>query len=128
MSALVAIQVDKYEPIRRHDGKRALSDDRLNWQLENWAVWESANWDAELAYTLSPGYSASVDFDEMCAEMDRRCAYIVKAAIESLSAVEQCAVFNKMLAAVFRFREDPLGVWLRSRWKLAHDLYRRGLV
>lgn len=128
MNALLAMQADKFAPILRHDGKRALSDDRLNWQLENWAVWESAKWDAELAYTLSAGQSASVDFDEMCAEMDRRCAYITKAALESLSPIEQCAIFNKMLASVFRFREDPQAVWLRARWKLANDLYRRGLV
>ena len=124
-----AVKVDKFTPIRRHDGKWALREERLNWQLENWAVWESAKWDAELAYTLSAGCSSSVDFDQMCAEMDKRCAGITAAAIHSLSIVEQCAVLNKILAAVFRFeREDAQAAWLRARWILAHDLYKRGLV
>lgn len=123
-----AKQKDKFAPVKRSDGKYALSEDRLDWQLENWVVWESAKWDAELAYTLTPGYSMSVDFDQMCAEMDRRCAQTTKAAIESLTPVEQCAVFNKLCKAVFRFREDPIKAWIRARWRLAHDLYRRGMV
>lgn len=124
---MLAVQHDKFAPIRRQDGL-ALSEDRLDWQLENWAIWESAEWDAELAYTLSPGHSMSVDFDQMCAEMDRRCAQTTKAAIESLTPVEQCAVFNRLLKSVFRFRGDPQGHWLTARWKLAKDLYRRGMV
>jgi hypothetical protein len=121
---------DKFAPVKRSDGKYALSEERLDWQLENWCVWESAAWDAELAYTLTPGHSMSVDFDQMCAEMDRRCAHTVKAAIESLTPVEQCAVFNKLCKAVFRFRDehDPHQAWIRARWRLAHDLYRRGMV
>ena len=126
MSALK--KQDKFAPVKRSDGKYALSEERLDWQLENWAVWESSAWDAELAYTLTPGYSMSVDFDQMCAEMDRRCAHTTKAAIESLSPVEQCAVFNRLCKAVFRFREDPHQAWIRARWKLAYDLYRRGMV
>ena len=126
MSALQ--KQDKFAPVKRSDGKYALSEERLDWQLDNWAVWESSAWDAELAYTLTPGYSMSVDFDQMCAEMDRRCANVAKAAIESLTPVEQCAVFNKLCRAVFRFREDPHQVWIRARWRLAHDLYRRGMV
>lgn len=129
MSAILAMEIDKFAAVRRHDGKYALSDERLNWQLDNWSVWESANWDAELAYTLSQGSSGSIDFDTMCAEMDRRCAHITRAAIHSLTPVEQCAVHNKLLASVFRFpRESADAVWLRARWLLAHDLYRRGLV
>lgn len=121
--------VDKFAPIRSHDGRCSLSQERLDWQLANWAAWESANWDAELAYTLTPGYSASMDFDEMCAEMDRRCAHITRAAIHSLTAIEQGAVVNKLIGAVFRSYRDLLGpAWISARWKLAHDLYRRGLV
>lgn len=127
MSALQ--KPDKFAPIKRSDGKFALSDDRLDWHLDNWAVWEASSWDAELAYTLTPGYSMSVDFDQMCAEMDRRCAYATKAAIESLPPVEACAVFNKLCKAVFRFhREDLTNAWVRARWTLAHTLYRRGMV
>lgn len=122
------LKVDKFAPIRRHDGLYSLSSDRLDWHLENWAVWESSNWDAELAYTLSSGYSMSVDFDQMCAEMDRRCAYATKAAIESLTPVEQCAVFNRLVAAVFRFREDRQAAWVRARYRLARELYLRGIV
>jgi hypothetical protein len=124
----MSAQPDKFAPIRRHDGSYALSDQRLDWHLENWAVWETSDWDAELAYTLSPGYSMSVDFDQMCAEMDRRCAYATKAAIEGLVPSEQCAVYNKLVGAVFRFRDDPHAAWIRARWLLAKDLYRRGMV
>lgn len=126
MSALQ--KKDKFAPIKRADGKYVLSEERLDWHLENWAVWESATWDAELAYTLTPGFSMSVDFDQMCAEMDRNCAVATKAAIESLTPVEACAVFNKLCKAVFRFRDDPHNAWIRARWRLAHDLYRRGMV
>lgn len=128
MSVLAKKNNDKFAPVKRSDGY-ALSDARLDWHLENWAVWESSNWDAELAYTLSPGYSMSVDFDQMCAEMDRRCAHATKAAIDSLTPVEACAVFNRLLRAVFRFqREDPHKAWIRARWRLAQSLYRRGMV
>jgi hypothetical protein len=119
---------DKFAPIKRADGRYALSEERLDWHLENWAVWESASWDAELAYTISPGHSMSVDFDQMCAEMDRNCAFATKAAIESLPSIEQCAVFNKLVRAVFRFPGRPDNPWASARWKLAYDLYRRGMV
>jgi hypothetical protein len=127
MSALQ--KKDKFAPIKRSDGRYALSDERLDWHLDNFAIWESSSWDAELAYTLTPGFSMSVDFDQMCAEMDRRCAFATKAAIESLTPVESCAVFNKLCKSVFRFYRDELdNAWIRARWKLAHDLYRRGMV
>lgn len=125
---MAAVQKDKFAPIRRQDGKYALSEERLDWHLDNWSVWESSAWDAELAYTMTPGYSMSVDFDQMCAEMDRRCAETTKAAIESLTPVEQCAVFNRLCKAVFRFRDDPHNAWIRARWRLAYDLCKRGMV
>jgi hypothetical protein len=122
------LQIDRFAPVRRTDGY-ALSEERLSWHLENWAVMESARWDAELAYELSQGYSMSVDFEEMCAEMDRRCAEVTAAAMLSLTPVERAAVCNKLIKAVFRFpRESQQNAWVRARWKLARDLYRRGLV
>ena len=119
---------DRFAAIRLHDGSYGLSDERLDWQLENWARWESSNWDAELAFCLSQGYSYSQDFDDLCMKMDQECAYKTKAAIESLTPVESCAVFNKMVKSVFRFPEDLNHAWTRARWLLRKDLYRRGLV
>lgn len=124
-----ALAIDKFSPVKRSDGHYSLSEERLDWHLENWAVWESSRWDAELAYEVSQGYSMSVDFDEMCAEMDRRCASITGAAIASLTPVERGVVCNKLIGAVFRFpRENEANAWARARWLLARDLYRRGLV
>ena len=119
---------DKFAAIRLHDGSYGLADERLAWHLDNWATWESSNWDAELAYSLSKGYSYSQDFDDLCMKMDRECAYKTKAAIDSLTPVESCAVFNKMVRSVFRFPEDLDSAWVRARWRLRKDLYRRGLV
>jgi hypothetical protein len=129
MNAVMAMAVqDKFAPVKRTDGY-ALTDARLDWHLENWAVWESSRWDAELAFEVSQGVSSSVDFEEMCAEMDRRCAAVTAAAIASLTPVERAAVCNKFVAAVFRFpRENQQNAWIRARWRLAIDLYRRGLV
>lgn len=127
MSAVMAM-VDKFAPLKRSDGY-ALSDDRLDWQLENWAVWESAKWDAELCFEVSQGYSMSIDFDEMCAEMDRRCAMVTAACIADLTPVERAAVCNKLIALVFRFpRADQQNAWISARWKLSRELCRRGLV
>lgn len=120
--------VDKFAPERLADGSYGLSDERLNWHLENWGTWESSKWDAELAYTLSAGYSYGKDFDELCMDMDRECAYKTKAAIDSLTPAESCAVFNKIVRSVFRFPEDMESCWTRARWLLRKDLYRRGLV
>jgi hypothetical protein len=121
---------DKFAPIRRSDGY-ALTEERLNWHLENWRIWVSSSWDAELAYTVSHGTSYSVDFDDLCAEMDRRAAMTTKACIDDLSPCESCAIFNKLCAAVFRLRaqcKEIDGAWYRARWKLAQELYKRGLV
>lgn len=121
-------QQDKFSAIKLPDGAYGLSDERLDWHLENWARWECSNWDAELAYSLSEGFSYSQDFDDLCMKMDAECAYKTKAAIESLTPVESCAVFNKMIRSVFRFPEDLDSAWSRARWLLRKDLYRRGLV
>lgn len=124
----MAVQADKFAPVKRADGY-ALSDVRLDWQLENWAVWEESNWDAETGFDVSQGVSMSVDFEEMCAQMDRQCAAITGAAIAGLTPVERAAVMNRLIAAVFRFpREDQQNAWIRARWRLARDLYIRGLV
>jgi hypothetical protein len=128
MTAMMAVAVDKFAPVKRSDGY-ALTEDRLDWHLANWAAWECARWDAELAYEVSQGSSSSVDFEEMCNAMDRQCAAITAAGIASLSEIERGAVVNKLIAAVFRFpRGDLVNAWARARWRLARDLYIRGLV
>lgn len=120
--------IDKFAPVKRVDGY-ALTNDRLDWHLENWACWERSKWDAEHGFEVSRGYSMSVDFDEMCAEMDRRCAEATGAVIAGLTPVERSAVLNKLLASVFSFpREDKNNAWVRARWKLARGLYLRGIV
>lgn len=120
--------VDKFAAVKMYGGAYGLSEERLDWHLENWARWESSRWDAELMYTLSEGQSSSKDFEQMCMEMDQNHALTTKAAIESLTPVESCAVFCKLIRSVFRFRDDLEGTWQRARWKLRRDLYRRGLV
>lgn len=127
MSAILPVQADKFAPVRREDGSLGLTDDRLDWHLDNLARWESP-WDAELAYTISNATSTVRDFDEVCADMDRWCADETRLAIRGLTPVEAAAVFNKIFATVFRFSEDPEVVWRRARSRLAQALYRRGLV
>lgn len=124
----LSAQPDKFAAIRLYDGTYGLNDERLDWQLENWARWECSGWDAELAFSISEGYSYSQDFDDLCMKMDLECAHKTKAAIESLNPVESCAVFNKLVKSVFRFPEDIDSAWVRARWKLRKDLYKRGLV
>jgi len=123
-----AVAIDKFAPVKRADGY-ALSEERLDWHLANWAQLDRARWDAEHGFEVSRGYSMSVDFDEMCADMDRRCAEATGAAIAGLTPVERAAVMNKLLAMVFRFpREDKQNAWVRARWRLARGLYLRGIV
>lgn len=124
----LSAQFDKFAPIRLHDGTYGLSEDRLDWHLENWTRWESARWDAELMVTMSEGHSSTKDFEQMCMEMDQNHAQITKAAIESLTPVESSSVFCKLVRSVFRFRDSIDEVWMRARWRLRKDLYRRGLV
>jgi hypothetical protein len=125
----MATQADKFAPVRRADGSLGLTDERLDWHLDNLARWESAGWDAELAYTVSNATSGGVrDFSDACADVDRWSANETLLAMKGLAPVESAAIFNRIFHTVFRFREDADAAWRRARDKLAHWLHRRGLV
>lgn len=119
---------DKFAAATNAEGKFVLSEDRLDWHLWNWARWVEAKWDAELAYTISTATSGPASFDDLCVEMDRYCANVTRAAINSLTPVEACSIFNRLMNDVFRFRGSPEAAWQSARARLARDLYTRGLV
>lgn len=104
-----------------------LSDERLDWHLENWTRWMKSG-------GVSLGYArmyqvGRMDFEAMCHAVDRWAARVVDAAIDSLAPADRAAVYHRHLAAIFRFpRESVDAVYRRARERLKIDLSRRGLV
>jgi hypothetical protein len=115
-------------PITLHE----LEDGRLDELLELWTRWmRSSQPYRELWYPdtacgcVGGGYSLT--FEDMVEAADLRCAEAVNGAIESLNPIEQCAVYNVHLYAVYRFREPCEVVYGRARDALLVGLPGRGI-
>lgn len=104
-----------------------MTDDRLDWYLENWA-------DHEQHGQVGRGYgkqavglqsNASQDFEEMCERADQVCADATDAVIKGLELNEQCAISHQYLNAVWRFRERFEDLLARARFKVRQGLEAR---
>lgn len=100
--------------------------------LDLWARWmRSGQPLRELWYPDSAtgcvGGGYSHDFDTMLMDMDAHHAESVNAAIDGLRPVEQCAVYHRHLAAVYRFRLPVEVVYDQARYELRIVLPQRGV-
>lgn len=107
--------------------KHEMSDDRLRWHFENWAVWQRMD-GIETGYMrhASGGIGVSHGSDRIARlenEADARCARAVEALLEGLPVAQRCAVHHFQLQAVFRFRGDAVALYA-----LAGECVRRGLT
>lgn len=110
-----------------------LDDRRLDELLSLWERWMSSSQPyRELWYPDSAcgcvggGYSQS--FEDMVEAGDLRAAEAVNGAIDSLSPVQQCAIFHVHLYSVFRFKRlDVEVVYLEAREALKVGLPSRGV-
>lgn len=108
-----------------------MTDDRLQWHLDNWASWHMAR-----GQSLGGGYPtrasggvrsiASQDFDTMVEAADIHCAEAVEAILDGCTVVQRCAVHHFHLGAVFRFPRPGLGAEIAYR--AAREAVRAGLV
>jgi hypothetical protein len=107
-----------------------LIDRAVDYHLRNWARWMricdvGKGYDHKSA--VLTGYGADT-FDEMVERQDKIDAKIANACIESLAMHHQCAIHNVYLADVWRFRGDPVDVFVEAAglfWVIAH---KRGLT
>jgi hypothetical protein len=110
-----------------------MSDGRLDrgadFHLRNWAQWMKG-------YEVGIGYGnksavvqspTSSSFDEMVYRMDRQNAKIANAIIDSMTPVQQGSIHNVYLASVWRFRGDPIDVFVGAAAKFWEMAQRRGL-
>jgi hypothetical protein len=108
-----------------------VTDDRIEWHLENWANWMHAKprmgFDKKSTVLAS---SSSRDFDEMCEEADLYAARATNAAIENLTPAEQAAIERKWdICGVWNFkRQNFLEVYWSGLKKLGPMLDAQGLV
>lgn len=108
-----------------------LSERRLDELLDLWARWMRSNepvralgFPDTACGCVGGGYSLS--FDDMVEAMEGRAAEAMNAAIDSLPPVEQAAVLNVHLYAVFRFREAVEEAYGRARQSLRLAMPARG--
>lgn len=121
MTTIAAAVFDRKQP----NAMREQSEDRVSWHLDNWAVWmrgKSTDLDfpSRVAIIGKSGYS---DFDAMVASVDTRCAVALDAMIEDLPRPQHIAVYQVMLASVYRLRDDPVVLF-----ELAKETLRKGLT
>ena len=100
---------------------------RADWHLRNWADWMRIP-DIRTGYpTHSAGFSCGGisgedAFEHLCDQADNYAAHVSHGIIQSLDARMQCAIENRYLRSVWRFRGDPEEVlaqavqmfWLRA--------------
>lgn len=109
---------------------RSLIDQDADWHLNNWSIWMEH-------YCVGIGYphasvvarsTSSRTVDEMIESKDRNEARTVDAILDGLSPAHQAAIHNVYLSAVFRFRGNPVEVFVEAAalfWEIAQ---RRGLA
>lgn len=109
-----------------------IGERRLDELLHMWARWMSSSQPyRELWYPdgaagcVGGGYSLT--FDDLVEAAEGRVVEAVNGAIESLSPIEQCAICNVHLYAVYRFREPCEVVYERAREALRVGLPGRGV-
>lgn len=101
-----------------------------DWHLNNWATWTEQ-------YSLKIGFKgssavvcsrSSTSFDEMIEDKDTEDANVCDAVIDSLEPIHRAAIHNVYLRSIFRFRGDPLQVFVEAVerfWVLAQ---KRGIA
>lgn len=105
-------------------------DPAADWHLKNWARW-MRNYEVGIGFkhrsVALVGYGSDT-FDDMLEEKDRWDAKIANAVIGSMDMIHQAAIHNVYLADVWRFRGDPITIFLEAAdlfWKMGQ---RRGLT
>lgn len=110
---------------------RSLINRDADFHLNNWAIWNERyrpNIGFNKSSAVVRNYTSSTTFDEMVESRDAQDAEVCDAVIESLMPVERAAIYNVYLRSVFRFRDDPLKMFVTAVerfWELAQ---RRGLA
>lgn len=108
---------------------RSLIDPNADWHLNNWSQWMER-------YSVGLGYPhasvvvrslSSSTVDEMIERKDRHAARTVDAILDGLSAAHQAAIHNIYLSAVWRFRGDPVEVFVEAVGQFWEIAQRRGL-
>lgn len=105
--------------------------DRLMWHLENWAEWMGRDhsrlgYPSHSAVVATGGGGAFDAFEIMADESEVRCAEIMDSIIDSLGIAERAAVYNKMMASVFRMR-DIESAWESAQIAMIIGIRRKGL-
>jgi len=84
--------------------------DRADWHLTNWAEYMQHGTVGRGYPSRSAGMAANArihTFEDMADQVDEYAAKIVDRIIYDLPARLACAIHNKYLNSVFRFREEP---------------------
>lgn len=108
-----------------------MTDDRLDWHLENWAEWQrdcAGDFGRNYPSRASGGFisRSSQDFDAMVRKADRMCARAVDAILEGCTTAERSAVAYFHIGAVFRF--PHVGRGAEIAYQSAREKIRRGLI
>lgn len=105
-------------------------ESRLEFHLRNWARWMRSGGMAKSLPGHSVGFVSgnSQTFEDICEDVDLASAIKMDALIRGLSPVEQCAILNVYLDAVWQFnRELPEVVLARAEAELQRGMDRRGI-
>lgn len=107
-----------------------MTGDRLSWHLWNWEQWMFRRGLRRLWYpskSAGPWKRSSLDFDEMVAAVDNRCARAVDVIISDLPRHQCLAIHHKHLASVYRVRYDLDKAYEEGCVAVGKELARRGI-
>ena len=107
-----------------------LLDRAADFHLRNWARWMrifQVGKGYDNKSTVITGYGSDT-FQDMLDRKEREDAKIANAAVESLAMHHQCSIHNVYLANVWRFRGDPVEVFLEAAKLFWINAARRGLT
>jgi hypothetical protein len=133
LCAMGAPASDPKPAVRKGDG--GMTEQRLDWHLENWAEWHfrhnKVGYGAPSRAGSGLGRSHRTTFEDMVESADTRCAEAVEASVDDLTPIERFAVHHVHLAAVYRFPREARGhqeAYERARAKIKRGLGSRSIL
>lgn len=119
-------------PVPKRGTVHKLSDEDIEFHLNNWARWHRGSYAGQLRQLWYPsrasgrmGVSGATTFEEMCDGVDMDTARAMNAVIEDLPVIKRALLHHLYLQSVYRF---PRVVSLETEYAETLPLLRVGML